>query len=204
MINQQKEPLFNAHLTCPRTRIPIPFSTHGSWPRALSLVLVDAQGDPGADHRLAHFEFAAGHRDAVRSAHRAVALLHLHGLGEAALGRCVGGAVAGDPQPAGRRATAAGARRFDQPEDGQEDLRLSENVRSCRQEQPDALAVGADHRHGGAAQTDPRALELYPVGLRLLPAPPDAERRLHPPAPQIQVSISQPRLLPNLPPISLH
>ena len=40
-------------------------------------------------------------------------------------------------------------------------------------------------RLGGAAQTDPQALELYPVGLRALPAPADAECRLYPPAPKV-------------------
>jgi hypothetical protein len=95
MIIRQKEPLSDADLTRPRTRFPIPFSTHRTGTRTLSLVLADAQGDPGADHRLAYLESVARHRNAVRGEHRAVVLLHLHGLGEAALGRCVGGPCGG-------------------------------------------------------------------------------------------------------------
>jgi hypothetical protein len=165
MINQQKDPLFDAYLTHPCRRLAIPVPTHRQGPRALSLVLANAQGDPRSDHRLAHLQSAACHRDLVRSQHCPMALLHLHGLGEAAVGRCVGSAMARDPKPLGRRAAAAGAGRFDQSENRQEDLRLSEDVRPCGQQQPDALALGADDRHGWFAQDHPRALVLYPLAL---------------------------------------
>ena len=49
--------------------------------------------------RLAHLQSAARHRDAVRCVDRPVALLHLHGLGEAALGAAVGEPLAANPQP---------------------------------------------------------------------------------------------------------
>ena len=184
MISHRKEPLFDAHLTHPCGRFPIPVPTQPTRAGALSLVCADTAGDPGTDHRFAHLQSAARHRDAVRGEHRGVALLHLHGLGEAAVGVGVGGTVAGDSQPAGRGAAAAGARRFDQREDRQAYLRLSAHLRSCRQDQPEPLAVGADHRHGGALEADPRALELYPPGLRVLPAPRDPAPRLPACAPQ--------------------
>jgi hypothetical protein len=64
-------------------------------------------------------------------------------------GRALWGAI---PSPLVARAAGAGARRFDQSEDEEEDLRLPANVRSCGQEEPGALAVGADDRRSGDAE----------------------------------------------------
>ena len=47
-----------------------------------------------------------------------MALLHVHGVGEAAVVGGVGDAVASAAESVGRRATGAGVRRFDPPEDG--------------------------------------------------------------------------------------
>jgi hypothetical protein len=92
--------------------------------------------------------------------------------------------VATHPEPLGQRTAAVGARRLDQPDDGQVRLRRPTHLRSCRQAQSDARAVGANHCDHGAAGADPRARELSAVDLRLLSAPPDAARRLYPSAAQ--------------------
>jgi hypothetical protein len=92
--------------------------------------------------------------------------------------------VATHSEPPGQRTAAVGARRLDQPDDGQVRLRRSTHLRSCRQAQSDAPAVGANHRDHGAAGADLRARELSAVGFRLLSALPEAARRLYPSAAQ--------------------
>ena len=137
MIKQRKEPAIDADLTRPGDPIPMPFSGYRPRSRTLALVPADPAGDPGTDHRLANLEPAAGHRDLVRRGHRAIALLHLHGLGEAALGVGLGGAVAGDPGSPDRWALAARPGRFHQPQDRAQGVWLPTDLRPCRQNQPD-------------------------------------------------------------------
>ena len=99
MIKQRNEPAFDADLTRSRHPIPMPIPGDRKRRRAVAVVHAHRAGDPSTDHCLADLEPVAGHRHLIRRADRAVALLHLHGLREAALGIGVGGALASDPQP---------------------------------------------------------------------------------------------------------
>ena len=155
------------------TAIAMLVSGHRQGARALAVVHADAAGDPGADHRLADLEPAAGDHHLVRRADRAVALLRLHGLRETALEGGVGSALASDPGPADRWTLDDRPGRFRQRQDRAQGVRLSDHLRPCRQDQPKPVPVGADDCHGGSAQEDPRTLELPAVGVRLLFPSPD-------------------------------
>jgi hypothetical protein len=75
----------------PQFQCVFPATGHRPRSRTLALVSADPAGDPGTDHRLADFEPAARHCDLVWRGHCPIALLHLYGVSEAALGGGLGG-----------------------------------------------------------------------------------------------------------------
>ena len=160
-----------ADLTRTRRSIPGPVPAFQPRPRTRPLVPAHAAGHPAADHRRAHLPPAAHPRYALRRGARRREVLHLHGLGDAAVGAGLGGALAGDPRAAHRRALAGGVGRCDQGEDRHAGVCLPAPLRPCRQDPSQPLAVGADPRHGRAAEGPSRARVRPAVGLRRLPAP---------------------------------
>ncbi len=178
MIKQRKEPAIDADLTRPGDPIPRPFSGYRPRSRTLALVPADPAGDPGTDHCLADLEPAAGDCDLVRRGPCAVALLHLYGLREAALGVGLGGAVARDPRTPDRRPPAGRLGRLHQPQDRAQGVWLSTHLRPCRQDQSKPVSVGADDCHRGPAEGHPRPLGVPAPGLCLLSAPANLACRL--------------------------
>jgi hypothetical protein len=180
MIKKPNEPAFDVDLTRAGEPIPIPVSGDAQRPGTRALVHSHPAGDPGADYRLAHFESAAGDCYLVRCDDRPVALLHLHGVGEAALGAVLGDALARDPEPVDRWTLDGGPGRFHQRQERAQGVRLPAQLRPRGQGQSKSVPVGPDAGDGGAAEGDPWALELSALGLRLLSALPDAARAVHP------------------------
>jgi len=176
VIKRRKEPLFDVYLTRAGTRFSMAVSARRPRPRALPLGCADAAG---ASRRFADLESAPQHRDAVRRGDRAEALLHLMASAKLlweTLWRPIP-----SPLTAGRLLLALDD--SIKSEGGTAYLRLSTHLRSCREDEPDALAVGADHRHAGVAagrtpaQVRPASLQCRrierahaPAGALLYPA----------------------------------